>query len=120
MREKNDTFYWVIGMAEYVYTGEQYVGVGEEIQFNHDSKKVGNMELKIHKNMVVQFNEQHKWSGCFGIVAEDTKDDKYLIGVPIPDNTDNDVVAFIFAKKNEFEVIGESIIGFEESILSEG
>ena len=34
-------------------------------------------------NSVVQFNENHKWCGCLGIV-EDVADWGYLIGVPVP------------------------------------
>ena len=44
MREKNDTFYGVIGMAEYVYNGTQYVGVGERVLFSPDYRSRSNVE----------------------------------------------------------------------------
>lgn len=44
----------------------------------------------IKKGIVVQFNENHKWCGCLGIVTEvkKYKDGKvrYMVGVPMPEN----------------------------------
>lgn len=40
--------------------------------------------MDITKHMVVQFNEQHKWAGCLGIVNE-VKPWGYLVGIPIPE-----------------------------------
>lgn len=62
------------------------------------------------KGEVVQFNENHKWCGSFGIIHEVTQRDndvRYLIGVPIPEQG----TAFIFSMEsdNEFEFIGFSI-----------
>ena len=38
-------------------------------------------------NDVVQFNENHKWCGCLGIVNEIKncgEDFRYMVGVPVP------------------------------------
>lgn len=49
-------------------------------------------------NDVVQFNENHKWRGCFGIITEIKKiynadlkgegiidtDTRFMVGVPVP------------------------------------
>lgn len=39
-------------------------------------------------NDVVQFNENHSWGGCFGIIEEikdcGKKGIRYLVGVPMP------------------------------------
>ena len=65
-----------------------------------------------HKGDVVQFTENHKWCGCFGIIDEATEysggDTKYLIGVPIPQQG----TAYIFSmeSKNDFEYIGKAIL----------
>lgn len=32
---------------------------------------------------VVQFNENHKWCGCFGFINE-IKGDRIMVGVPVP------------------------------------
>lgn len=69
-------------------------------------------EVKIYS--VVQFNENHKWCGCLGIINEkkDCGDDiKYMIGVPIPEKG----TAFIFSmgNDNEFEEIGDAPLIFE-------
>ena len=55
------------------------------------------------ENMVVQFNETHKWCGCLGIISEAKPDiNRYLIGVPVPQRG----TAYIFAQREEFEVVG--------------
>lgn len=62
----------------------------------------------IKKGIVVQFNENHKWCGCLGIVTEvkKYKDRKvrYMVGVPMPENG----TAFIFVTDTEsaIEAIG--------------
>ena len=62
------------------------------------------------KNDLVQFNENHKWRGCIGIInmAEQCeKDVKYLIGVPVPEQG----TAYIFSMelKKEFELVGRAL-----------
>ena len=62
-------------------------------------------------NDVVQFNENHDWCGCLGIIEEvkDCGDDtKYMIGVPVPQGG----AAYIFSmgSKNEFEYIGRAVM----------
>lgn len=41
------------------------------------------------KNEVVQFNENHKWCGCLGMITEVKKlpsgDIRYMVGIPIPE-----------------------------------
>ena len=62
-------------------------------------------------NDVVQFNENHKWCGCIGIVTEIKdcgNDTRYMIGVPIPQQG----TAFIFSmdSANELEYIGKAVM----------
>lgn len=71
-------------------------------------------------NDVVQFNENHKWCGCLGIIREIKtihKEDengvielekRYMIGVPAPMQG----TAFIFVMENEnaIERIGEAVL----------
>ena len=69
---------------------------------------------------VVQFNENHKWRGCFGIIeekkeihnnelqSEGKNDIKYMIGVPMPQQG----TAYIYVLQSEFaiEYIGNAIL----------
>lgn len=60
---------------------------------------------------VVQFNENHKWRGCLGIIEEkkEIKDDiRYMVGVPIPQRG----TAYIFVLQSELaiELIGKAIL----------
>ncbi len=60
---------------------------------------------------VVQFNENHKWCGCFGAIVKvkDFGDDvRYMVGVPIPQKG----TAYIFAleSKHEIEYIGPAVL----------
>lgn len=65
---------------------------------------------------VVQFNENHKWRGCLGIVKEiktcrnDTLeyDTRYMVGVPIPEKG----TAFIYVMESEesIERVGKAIL----------
>ena len=74
----------------------------------------------MHKNLVVQFNENHKWCGCLGIINEikDCDGDiRYMVGVPVPkgnnpDNKDNVSTAYIFVMQSEnaLEYIGEAVL----------
>ena len=68
---------------------------------------------------VVQFNENHKWCGCLGIIEEKKEihndelqgegknDVKYMIGVPTPEGT-----AYIYVLQSEFaiEYIGKAVL----------
>lgn len=63
-------------------------------------------------NDVVQFNENHKWRGSLGIIAE-IKDCgkngiRYMVGVPAPMQG----TAFIYVMDNEnsIEYIGQAIL----------
>lgn len=63
---------------------------------------------------VVQFNENHKWCGCLGIVTEAKmvggadSDIRYMVGVPIPEKG----TAYIFVLKSvhALEIIGQAIL----------
>lgn len=56
---------------------------------------------------VVQFNENHKWCGCLGIVTESKPNiDRYMVGVPIP----LEGTAYIFAKSIDLEIIGDAVL----------
>ena len=61
------------------------------------------MDSLFKVNDVIQFNEKHKWCGCFGIIEEikTCEDDyRYLIGVPIPEKG----TAYIFSMESSAEV----------------
>lgn len=59
----------------------------------------------------VQFNEKHKWCGCFGFVNEVKvcgEDVRYMVGVPMPEQG----TAYIFTMDSAQEiepVYGKSI-----------
>lgn len=61
---------------------------------------------------VVQFNENHKWYGCLGIVTEAKRlyggIIKYMVGVPIPQQG----VAYIFVLNTDhaIEIIGSAYL----------
>ena len=59
---------------------------------------------------VVQFNEKHKWCGCFGFITE-TKvledDVRYMVGVPVPQK--GTAYIFVMQSTNEIEFIGHSL-----------
>jgi len=60
-------------------------------------------------NSVVQFIENHKWCGCFGIIEEDKGEGhprRYLIGVPIPESG----TAFIYDDGSSIERIGKAVM----------
>ena len=71
-------------------------------------------------NDVVQFNENHKWRGCLGIITETKEihndllnsegknDIRFMVGVPIPQQG----TAYIFVLASEFAIerIGEAIL----------
>lgn len=66
----------------------------------------------MEKGDVVQFNEKHKWCGCFGFIDEIKNCGKngirYIVGVPIPQKG----TAYIFVMDNEksIEKIGQAIL----------
>lgn len=68
------------------------------------------------KNAVIQFNENHKWCGCLGIIEEvtvcDDGDEKYLIGVPVPQQ--GTAYIFVFKSEEAIEYIGTAVMISEE------
>lgn len=70
--------------------------------------------LKIRKNDVVQFTENHKWRGCLGIVSkmQDYPDGsaRYMIGVPLPSNDGKASMAYIFDDGANIERIGAAVL----------
>lgn len=61
---------------------------------------------------VIQFNENHKWCGCLGIIRE-IKDCggngiRYMVGVSIPERG----TAYIFVMDNEnaIEYVGSAVL----------
>ena len=71
------------------------------------------MEALTYKNgEVVQFNENHKWRGCLGIIEEVNEYSdgtaRYLIGVPVPQQG----TTYIFSdtSKYEFDYIGKAVL----------
>lgn len=62
-------------------------------------------------NDVVQFNENHKWCGCLGIVNEVKncgEDFRYMVGVPVPQQ--GTAYIFVTESENAIEYIGEAIL----------
>lgn len=60
---------------------------------------------------VVQFNENHKWTGCLGIIDE-VKDCgkngiRYMVGIPMPQQ--GTVCIFVMSTENAIERIGSAI-----------
>ena len=61
-------------------------------------------------NDVVQFNENHKWTGCLGIITE-VKDCgkngiRYMVGLPTQQGT---AYIFVMSTENAIEKIGRAI-----------
>ena len=68
-----------------------------------------------NKGEVIQFNENHKWCGCLGIIDEvEFKDDdvKYMIAVPIPEK--GSAMMFVMESANEIEYVGRAIFTLSE------
>lgn len=62
---------------------------------------------------VVQFNENHKWCGCLGIIKEIKRcgdDIRYMVGIPIP----TEGTAFIFVMQSDIEYIGQAVLVAKE------
>ena len=63
----------------------------------------GKKVKKFVVGQVVQFNETHKWCGCFGFVNEVKdcgNDTRYMIGVPVPQQG----TAYIFTMESKREI----------------
>ena len=66
-------------------------------------------------NDVVQFNENHKWCGCLGIITglkickdkKGNEDIRFMIGVPIPQQ--GTAYIFVMESENAIERIGNAI-----------
>lgn len=64
---------------------------------------------------VVQFNENHKWCGCLGIIREVKvlkEDTRYMVYVNIPEKGN----AFIYVMQSEdsLELIGKAVLTLKE------
>ena len=71
------------------------------------------MEAK--EGTVVQFNENHKWCGCLGIVNEIKQcdnDTRYMVGIPIPQQ--GTAFIFVMESENAIELIGKAILTLKE------
>lgn len=65
--------------------------------------------MRMTVNDVVQFTENHKWCGCFGVITEDKREGdvrRYMIGVPMPQQG----VAYIFDDGSNIEYIGKAVL----------
>lgn len=66
---------------------------------------------------VIQFNENHKWTGCLGIISKIKKYDsgniRYMVGVPVPQQG----TAYIFVLDSEkaIEKVGKAIFVEKEA-----
>ena len=68
------------------------------------------------KDIVVQFNENHKWCGSLGIITEEKAcgdDIRYMVGVPMP----GEGTAFIYVmlSENALEPIGKAVLTLKEN-----
>lgn len=57
--------------------------------------------INIHKNDVIQFNEKHEWSGCFGIIME-VRGSRLFVKVPSPKWG----TGYIECNADEVEIVG--------------
>lgn len=57
----------------------------------------------INMQTVIQFNENHKWCGCFGFIKE-IKEERVMVGVPVPQQG----TAYIYCTKEDYDVIGQT------------
>lgn len=65
--------------------------------------------MRMTVNDVVQFTENHKWCGCFGVITEDKGAGdarRYMIGVPILQQG----TAYIFDDGSNIEYIGKAVL----------
>ena len=63
----------------------------------------------LHKGDVIQFNNNHKWCGCFGFVddvKESVDDVLYLIGVPVPGKGMQYIASMV--TNDEFNYVGRA------------
>lgn len=63
------------------------------------------------KNDVVQFNENHEWCGCLGIITEVKKcgdDVRYMVNVHIP--VDKYTCIFVMDSDGAIEYIGKAVM----------
>ena len=67
------------------------------------------------KGDVVQFNENHKWIGSFGIITEVKdcgNDTRYMVGVPAP--MQGTAFIYVMESENAIEYIGEAILTLKD------
>lgn len=65
----------------------------------------------MNKDDVIQFNENHKWRGCLGIIREVKncgEDIKYMVGVPMPQQ--GTAFIFVMESENAIEYIGQALL----------
>ena len=70
----------------------------------------------MNKGDVIQFNENHKWCGCLGIVSQ-VKDCgingiRYMIGIPCP--MQGTAYIFVMSTENAIEYIGKAKLILKE------
>lgn len=62
-------------------------------------------------NDVIQFNENHKWRGCLGIINDIKRcgdDIRYTVGVPAP--MEGTAFIFVMRSENAIELVGQAIL----------
>lgn len=60
---------------------------------------------------VVQFNENHKWCGCLGVINEIKyfdDDVRYMVGVPVPQQ--GTAFIYVMQSENAIEYIGRAVL----------
>ena len=64
------------------------------------------------KNEVVQFNENHRWCGCLGMITEVKKyhngETRYMVGIPIPEQ--GTAYIFVMERDHAIEPIGMAVM----------
>lgn len=66
----------------------------------------------MREGYVVQFNENHEWQGCLGII-EEVKDCgsngiRYMVGVPAP--LQGTAYIYVMEHENAIELIGRAVL----------
>lgn len=67
------------------------------------------------KGDLVQFNENHKWLGCLGIITEVKdcgNDTRYMVGVPAP--MQGTAFIFVMESENAIEYIGKAVLTLKD------
>lgn len=66
----------------------------------------------MREGYVVQFNENHEWRGCLGIIEEVKQCGnvgiRYMVGVPVP--LQGTAYIYVMDHENAIELIGKAVL----------